>query len=182
MHCFQSMAANLQDSVGSSQQHSVTDFCDSALMESIGDRVRREREAQGISRADLAKMVGAKGESYISELELGRIKKGSRLHLIAQALKVDLTWLETGRGVGRLDSPYPVSAAKPMRHAVGESYGPDAWPEYQRASAATRTAVDLLLLPADERERVTRAYPHLVTGISLLEQWAQEALAARKTA
>lgn len=67
-------------------------------METIGERVRRVREDLGISRADLAKQIGAKGESYISELELGGIKKGGRLHQIADALGVSVKWLETGKG------------------------------------------------------------------------------------
>lgn len=77
-------------------------------METIGDRIRTEREAKGITRAELAKAIGAKGESYISELELGGIKKGGRLHLIAQALGVTVGWLETGKGDKHVQ-PKPVS-------------------------------------------------------------------------
>lgn len=139
-------------------------------MESVGERVRKEREAQGMSRAALAKAIGAKGESYISELELGGIKKGSKLHLIAQTLGVELDWLETGRGPKRKPDP------------VGQEESKVTWLTYMQASAATRAAIDILLLPASERETVCRDFPHLVTGVSLIEEWALGAIAARKTA
>lgn len=68
MCAFQSMPRTLQDSVDACQQHPVTAFCDDYGMETIGDRVKREREAQGLERKDLAAKTGI-GYSTIAELE-----------------------------------------------------------------------------------------------------------------
>lgn len=98
MRSFQFMPVILQKPVGRCQQPSVPECDETSGMETIGDRVRRIREAQGRSRAWLAEQIGAKGESYVSELELGGIKKGGRLHKIAAALGVPVAYLETGKG------------------------------------------------------------------------------------
>lgn len=66
-------------------------------METIGTRVRQEREAQGIDRSELAKRTGI-GYSTLSELERGGMQTTTKLHLIADALNVSIRWLETGKG------------------------------------------------------------------------------------
>lgn len=66
-------------------------------MATIGERIRQEREAQGISRAALGAAVG-RGYSYIAELENDGIKRGSHIPAIAKALGVTPEWLETGKG------------------------------------------------------------------------------------
>lgn len=65
-------------------------------METIGDRVRRLRESQGIARKDLAARVGL---SYtgLSDLELSKAKSSTKLHRLAEELGVSATFLETGR-------------------------------------------------------------------------------------
>lgn len=65
-------------------------------MDTVGSRVRREREAKGISRIALAKMTGI-GYSTIAELERGGMQTSTKLRLIADALDVSLTYLETGK-------------------------------------------------------------------------------------
>lgn len=95
---FQSMPATLQISVGGVNSYLWQDSVSLPDMTTVGERVKAEREAKGISRAELAKRIGAKGESYISELELGGIKKGGRLHRIAEELGLNVHWLETGKG------------------------------------------------------------------------------------
>lgn len=66
-------------------------------MDTIGSRVRQEREAQGVDRKELANRTGI-GYSTISELERGGMQTTTKLRLIADALGVSLRWLETGKG------------------------------------------------------------------------------------
>lgn len=65
-------------------------------MSSIGQRIKSEREAQGISRTDLSKKTGI-GYSTLAELENGRMQSSTRLHVIADALGVLASYLETGK-------------------------------------------------------------------------------------
>jgi phage repressor protein C with HTH and peptisase S24 domain len=66
-------------------------------VETVGARIRREREAQGIVRADLCKRTGI-GYSTLAELERGGMQTSTKLHTIADALGVATRWLETGKG------------------------------------------------------------------------------------
>ncbi|MBD9368835.1 helix-turn-helix transcriptional regulator [Xanthomonas sp. XNM01] len=66
-------------------------------METIGQRVRAEREARGDSRAKLATAAGISATA-LSDLELGYSQSSLSLHRIAAALGVRTTWLETGKG------------------------------------------------------------------------------------
>ncbi len=91
------MEANLRHSVYPSQRHSVTDFRSNVNMDTIGSRIRTEREAQKVSRADLARSAGI-APSTLSDLELGLSKSTTALHRIASRLQVRSEWLETGRG------------------------------------------------------------------------------------
>ncbi|WP_093534239.1 helix-turn-helix transcriptional regulator [Stenotrophomonas rhizophila] len=65
-------------------------------METIGTRIRTEREAQRVSRNDLAKSAGI-APTTLSNLELGLSKSSTALHKIAARLGVRTDWLETGR-------------------------------------------------------------------------------------
>ena len=93
---FVSMMSTLRDSVGSCQRHSVIDFRSNAGMDTIGSRIRSERERQHISRAELARFAGI-AASTLSDLELGLSKSTTALHRIAEKLAVSVDWLETGR-------------------------------------------------------------------------------------
>lgn len=66
-------------------------------METIGTRIRAEREAQQISRSELAR-AGGIAQSTLSDLELGESKSTTALHKIAARLGVRPEWLETGKG------------------------------------------------------------------------------------
>ncbi|TNW23712.1 helix-turn-helix transcriptional regulator [Xylella fastidiosa subsp. pauca] len=79
-------------------------------METIGSRVRKEREAQNIARSDFAKKTGI-GYSTIAELERGGMQTTTKLRLIADALGVSLRWLETGKGSKNQDTPITNSVA-----------------------------------------------------------------------
>jgi len=65
-------------------------------METVGDRIKKEREAQGLERADLVRLTKI-GYSTIAELENNGMKSTTKLHLIASALGVNANWLATGR-------------------------------------------------------------------------------------
>jgi len=67
-------------------------------MNTLGMRIRAEREAQNISRKELAKAAGIK-PTTLSDLELGLSKSSGALYKIARRLGVLPEWLETGRGV-----------------------------------------------------------------------------------
>ncbi len=75
-------------------------------MDSIGTRVRLEREAQGIDRKELARLTGI-GYSTLSELERGGMQTSTKLRVIADALGVSLRWLETGKGPKTLKVEVP---------------------------------------------------------------------------
>lgn len=67
-------------------------------METIGNRIRTEREHQGVSRADLARAAGI-ATTTLSDLELGLSKSTTALHKIAKRLGVRPEWLESGKGI-----------------------------------------------------------------------------------
>lgn len=64
-----------------------------------GDRLRQARKDKGVSQADLARAVGYKRETSISEIENGRVQTAPLpvLAKIAEVLDVDLHWLITGQ-------------------------------------------------------------------------------------
>lgn len=66
-------------------------------METIGTRLRTERERQNISRTALAQATGV-GYSTLAELERGGMQTSTKLRIIADSLGVSLRWLETGKG------------------------------------------------------------------------------------
>lgn len=72
-------------------------------MNSIGQRIREEREKQKITRAELARAAGI-AATTLSDLELGRSKSTTGLHKIAERLGVRVSWLETGKG-SQLEQP-----------------------------------------------------------------------------
>ncbi|UIX80942.1 hypothetical protein [Xylella fastidiosa] len=85
--------------------------------------------------------------------------------------------IQCGKPLGWLDIDH--SSGKPSLTADNTSTV--AWAAYQQATAETRAAVDLLLLPARQRAAVlSAAPPALAGGVDLIEQYAQLALRSRK--
>lgn len=82
-------------------------------METIGARIRRTREEKHIERADLAKAMDL-AYTTLSDLERGKAKSTTKLHKAADALRVNVAWLETGRGPKDVE-PAPDSDSRPVR-------------------------------------------------------------------
>lgn len=97
MNACQSMGSELTLFRNGMQRPSVTPFRSNDAMETIGERVRAEREDQGISRAELAKAAEL-SYTALSDLERGDTKSTPKLHRIAARLGVNVQWLETGKG------------------------------------------------------------------------------------
>lgn len=111
----------------------------------IGERIRAEREAQNVSRAELARFAGI-APSTLSDLELGLSKGTTALHKIATRLRVRPEWLETGRGV---------------RQALGEDLNLSA-----RETGSAYLRIDQLDGEAGMGEgRVNEDYPEIVRSI-----------------
>lgn len=95
----------------------------------IGERIRKEREAQKISRATLARHAGI-AVSTLSDLELGLSKGTTVLHKIAARLGVAVEWLETGRGTKHAPPPSEASSewgdVRGYAQAAGLSEGVEA--------------------------------------------------------
>ena len=97
-------------------------------MKTIGDRIRGEREAQGLTRDDLASYAGM-AKTTLSDLELGESKSTTKLHRIAEKLGVSADWLATGKGpkrtlevasqTARLTAATVVNATQAIRTFLG---------------------------------------------------------------
>ena len=79
------------------QRPSVTPLRFNGGMDTIGERIRSERDSQGISRADLARAAGL-SYTALADLERGATKSTPKLHRIAAKLGVNVQWLETEKG------------------------------------------------------------------------------------
>ncbi|MFK7088661.1 helix-turn-helix transcriptional regulator [Chromobacterium violaceum] len=66
-------------------------------MDTLGRRVRIEREKKGWTQRALARRAGV-GHSTIVGIEVERVRETRKLVPIARALGVAPQWLETGRG------------------------------------------------------------------------------------
>jgi len=65
-------------------------------MKEIAKRLKQARKAIGLTQAELALMVGV-SQSTIGNIEAGLRERPRELLSIANALRVDPSWLETGK-------------------------------------------------------------------------------------
>lgn len=63
---------------------------------SLGKRLKKTRKAQGLTQADLSRISGIK-QGTISAIEIGTLKKSTKIVIMADALGVDPIWLDTGK-------------------------------------------------------------------------------------
>lgn len=83
------------------------------FMNTYGDRVRARRIELGLSQAELAKLIGAKNQSTIGNIE-NRPGASRYTMKLSHALKVRYEWLETGLGPKELpeeEAPILLNAA-----------------------------------------------------------------------
>ena len=75
----------------------------------LGDRIRQEREARGLTQADLASRVGGVTSQYISMLESGKRDNPNRdmLRRLAAAFSISVAELEGEPDI--LAGPWPAS-------------------------------------------------------------------------
>jgi phage repressor protein C with HTH and peptisase S24 domain len=88
-------------------------------MSGVGTRIKKAREALGMTQTTLAKAVGV-SQQAVMELESGRAKGTKHCAKFARALGQDPLWLETGDGRMR-------EAAKAKRQAKSDA--PDMLPD-----------------------------------------------------
>lgn len=80
------------------QRHSVTELRNSSTMiETMGDRIRKLREARGIGAKDLASRVKL-AYSTLKDLENNHSAGTTKLPAIIRELRTNARYLETGRG------------------------------------------------------------------------------------
>lgn len=67
-------------------------------MTSLAKRLIEAREDKGWTKADLRRAAKLKSASTLTELEKGETSESPQLPVIADALGVDVLWLQHGRG------------------------------------------------------------------------------------
>lgn len=83
-------------------------------MQSMGDRIRQEREKLGLSQGALGKACGGLSKASVSGWEIGKsAPTGPNLVACAAALKVREKWLTSGRGPKAVAGPGPDGVQTP---------------------------------------------------------------------
>lgn len=95
-------------------------------METIGDRVKKAREAINMTRSQLAAASGV-GYSTLSELERGGMQTSTKLRVIADALGASLAWLETGRGEKTPQQPRALEVREEAVSYISETETPSGY-------------------------------------------------------
>lgn len=145
------------------------------MAEAVADSKMSVRQIAGLAKTSPGQVSQWQTEGGVQAENV----KADVLERICGALNIRTRWLLYNEPPKRPD--YGTREPSPL-YGAGTQHPGSEWKAYMLAPEATRAAVDILLLPAEDREHVTKAFPHLVTGISLLEAWAREALNARKSA
>ena len=102
-------------------------------MKTIGERVRQAREHRGLSGVGLAKLVGYKTQSGVSNLENRASGRGGfMLPKIAQVLDVSIDWLLDGPDTADV-SQVPAYARKAQGHRGDDGLE---WPSRMARSTA----------------------------------------------
>lgn len=95
-------------------------------MSGFGDRVKARRKALQLSQDALAKMVKL-SQTAIAEIEAGRTRRSLNIVQFADALRVNIEWLESGRGsmedAEREFLPAPIAAPLGPKDLIVEVAG-----------------------------------------------------------
>jgi len=86
-------------------------------MEGIAERLKRAREAAGLTQPELAAKVGV-SQGTIGNIETGLRKRPRDLLAIAAALRVDPHWLETGKTSPSLPAILNGAPSNPLPHSL----------------------------------------------------------------
>jgi transcriptional regulator with XRE-family HTH domain len=147
------MARILRLSVINTQRHSVTEIRLNDRV-TIGERIKGWRETRKLTVEQLAVKVGLR-PTTIYDLERGDSKSTKRLHVIADVLRVNVNYLETGKGAPEdLDAPRYQSPK-------------DSWPfafdraRFDSLNTKDRGAIEAAVLALVERLEKTRSHPQI---------------------
>lgn len=117
----------------------------------IGERVRHWREKRGMTVPELASKVGSK-PSTIYGLEIGDQKKTTALHKLAKVLRVNVEYLELGKG--RAESGQPIEDE--ATSGAGWPFDPSLKFRFDRLQNRDKQAIEKLVLTYISHCEVTR--------------------------
>ncbi|BCX44433.1 helix-turn-helix transcriptional regulator [Stenotrophomonas maltophilia] len=127
-------------------------------METIGERVKKAREAINMTRPQLATASGV-GYSTLSELERGGMQTSTKLRVIADALGVSLSWLETGRGEKTPQQPQVVEVREERVSYISETETPSGYVRFDLFEGGAGMGAGM----------VNQDYPEVVKTIEVAE-------------
>lgn len=78
-------------------------------METLGKRLKEERESKSLTQKALAKKSGC-SQTTIADIERGRNDASAKLPTIASVLGLNAYWLETGKGPKHADASSTIDA------------------------------------------------------------------------
>lgn len=126
-------------------------------MKTVGERIRQAREYRGLSGEELAKKVGYKTQSGISNLEnRGSGHGGEKLTKIAEALNYSVEWFLNGPDTDDMHAVKPFNSFKPANAPI-----PISADEKRGADWGTPTGRAKALLSKISDEGLTRAVEYL---------------------
>lgn len=96
----------------------MDDFTDTAA--TMGDRITRARETQGLSAAQLARRLGLRAETVRNWEDDRSEPRANKLQMLAGVLNVSMGWLLTGDGAGAPDGPAEDADTADVRAVLDE--------------------------------------------------------------
>ncbi len=128
----------------------------------LGQRVKKAREKRGLLQRQLANMCGMpedSGQAIISALEKRESKTSEYLFELADALKVNPRWLQTGEGVDGLEGEWRATPELPKDEAQLIA-------DYRAASDAWKLTTRLFVrAPPEDQAELSRDMNILMTTI-----------------
>lgn len=147
------MAGMLRLSVIDMQRHSVTEIRLNGYV-TIGERIKGWREARKLTVEQLAAKVGLR-PTTIYDLERGDSKSTKRLHVIAEVLRVNVNYLETGKG-----APEDVHAPRFLSSRDGWPFSFDR-ARFDNLSTKDRSVIEAAVIALVERLEKAPSRPQI---------------------